>query len=172
MENKCKNCGVDIQKNRKFCSKSCAAIHNNSLHPKRTNGRIKPDCKNCGKKLDTFQKVYCNNKCQQEYFYKEISIPKILNGEVINSNTKKKYLKETVLDKCSECGVGEIWQGKLLTLQIDHIDGNSDNNNLSNLRLLCPNCHSQTETYGSKGNGSRYKKKTKRNEYLRKYKSY
>ena len=40
-----------------------------------------------------------------------------------------------------------------------------------NLRTLCPNCHSQTETFGSKGQGSRYKKISKRNQYLQSYKN-
>ena len=66
-------------------------------------------------------------------------------------------------------GLGPIWNGKPLSLQLDHIDGDSDNCVPSNLRLLCPNCHTQTDTYGSKGKGSRYKKVTKRNDYIRKY---
>lgn len=56
-------------------------------------------------------------------------------------------------------------------MQIDHIDGNSDNNVISNCRLLCPNCHTQTKTWGSRGSGNRYKKLTKRNLYLREYKT-
>lgn len=59
----------------------------------------------------------------------------------------KKYFITTVAYICAECGVGEMYNGKSLTLHLDHIDGNSFNNLESNLRLLCPNCHSQTETY-------------------------
>ena len=48
---------------------------------------------------------------------------------------------------CSECWVSTEYNGKLMVLQMDHIDGNPDNNHLDNLRLLCPNCHTQTDTY-------------------------
>ena len=47
---------------------------------------------------------------------------------------------------CLTCGISE-WQGKKITLELDHIDGNSSNNVRDNLRLLCPNCHSQTDTW-------------------------
>lgn len=49
-------------------------------------------------------------------------------------------------DACAICGIGPEWNGKPLTLELDHIDGDRLNNELSNLRLLCPNCHAQTET--------------------------
>lgn len=55
--------------------------------------------------------------------------------------------------KCSECGLGPNWNNKPLTLQVDHIDGDNQNNDLDNLRLLCPNCHSQTETFAGKNIG-------------------
>lgn len=53
---------------------------------------------------------------------------------------------------CAECGITE-WQGKTLSLHLDHINGVNNDNRLENLRLLCPNCHSLTETYCGKANG-------------------
>lgn len=50
---------------------------------------------------------------------------------------------------CNQCGLSE-WQGKKLAIQIDHINGVRTDNRLENLRMLCPNCHSQTETYGGR----------------------
>jgi hypothetical protein len=52
-------------------------------------------------------------------------------------------------EKCSKCGISS-WGNKPLTCHIDHIDGDRTNNELPNLRYLCPNCHSQTDTYGGK----------------------
>jgi len=60
---------------------------------------------------------------------------------------KNRLLKENVIDyKCVSCGISE-YNNKPISLELDHIDGNSNNHQLSNLRLLCPNCHSQTETF-------------------------
>jgi hypothetical protein len=51
--------------------------------------------------------------------------------------------------KCEWCGVTE-WRGKRLVLHVDHANGINNDNRLLNLRLLCPNCHSQTPTYGNR----------------------
>ena len=51
--------------------------------------------------------------------------------------------------KCEVCGLSE-WLGFPIRLELDHIDGNMYNHKLENLRILCPNCHSQTETYRGK----------------------
>lgn len=59
---------------------------------------------------------------------------------------KHGFLKE----ECSICRLPPQWQGKHLTLHLDHIDGNKKNHEITNLRFLCPNCHQQTETWGAK----------------------
>ena len=116
---------------------------------------------------------FCSNTCQATYKWEQETIPKIERGECTSNSVTplKKYLVEKFGETCDECGMPAIWNGKKLTLQLDHIDGNSDNNFPSNLRLLCPNCHSQTDTFGSTGYGSKQKKNTLRNTYLREYKS-
>lgn len=60
-----------------------------------------------------------------------------------------------LLDERCACGLKDAWLGVSLTLELDHRDGDRTNNDLSNLRFLCPNCHSQTPTHRGK-NGRRY----------------
>lgn len=63
---------------------------------------------------------------------------------------KRRILKEKIFENvCSICGIIE-WNGFPLVLHLDHIDGNSHNHLLENLRLVCPNCHSQTDTWCGK----------------------
>ena len=63
---------------------------------------------------------------------------------------KKRLIEQKILDNfCSECGIKD-WNGKKLVLHLDHKDGNRHNHELKNLRLMCPNCHSQTDTYCGK----------------------
>lgn len=63
---------------------------------------------------------------------------------------KRRIILNDQDNKCLICGINK-WMGKPLTLHLDHIDGNRNNWNRNNLRFICPNCHSQTETY-CKGN--------------------
>ena len=70
-----------------------------------------------------------------------------------NSPVKQKTLRgyierHRVLEyRCSNCGCDGNWQGGMISLEIDHVDGDCTNNQVSNLRYLCPNCHALTETY-------------------------
>lgn len=76
----------------------------------------------------------------------------VKNSKCYNShNLKKRLLKEELLkNQCSECKLEVIWQGKPISLHLEHINGEHSDNRLENLTILCPNCHSQTLTYGNK----------------------
>lgn len=61
---------------------------------------------------------------------------------------KRRLINEKKLNyKCALCGNTGGWNNKKLVLQLDHINGDHKDNRIENLRLLCPNCHSQTETF-------------------------
>lgn len=73
-----------------------------------------------------------------------------------NSPVTQKVLRgyverHSVLEyKCVKCGCDGHWQDGTISLEIDHIDGDNSNNQIDNLRYLCPNCHALTETYRGK----------------------
>lgn len=80
---------------------------------------------------------------------------------IVNSNynsihrLKSRLLSNKLLEnKCSECHIGPSWNDKPLVLQLDHINGVHNDHRLENLRLLCPNCHSQTETFAGRNIGA------------------
>lgn len=65
-------------------------------------------------------------------------------------NLKRRLIQAGLLEnKCSCCGLTE-WMGKPISLHLDHKNGITSDNTIENLRLLCPNCHSQTDTYAGK----------------------
>lgn len=78
---------------------------------------------------------------------------KIRSGVVRNYIIKNKMIDY----KCDVCGLNGIWLGNPLTLHLDHKDGVRGNNEIENLRFLCPNCHEQTDT--NKGKNTKKLKK-------------
>ena len=165
---KCKECSVDIPNGRKFCGSSCAATYNNKVYPKRTQGRQRPKCLGCGKEIvGRYNRKYCSNKCQGEIKAENLLQDWLSGKSHFTKNGiaafQRKYLLEKHDYKCSECGWGEMNQHSGLTpLEIDHIDGNAYNNDMNNLKVLCPNCHSLTKTY--KNIGSRTSARTWRSK--------
>lgn len=77
------------------------------------------------------------------------------------SSTLRKYilLYNLIPYCCAQCGINDEWNGQKLCLQIDHIDGDRSNNKIDNLRFLCPNCHSQTKTFGTRNRKAKDKKR-------------
>jgi 5-methylcytosine-specific restriction endonuclease McrA len=77
-------------------------------------------------------------------------IERLLSGPRNRHHVKLRLLRAGLLkNQCTDCGLTE-WQGKPLSMHIDHINGVKDDHRLQNLRMLCPNCHSQTDTYGGR----------------------
>lgn len=83
------------------------------------------------------------------------------NSSVCQNTLRRFYLQRKDVEyKCVKCGVGAIWNGIPLSLQLDHSDGDNKNNLPENLRWLCPNCHSQTFTFAGKNIVDTGKRKT------------
>ena len=117
-------------------------------------------CLYCGKrfiKYSSSNNIYCSVKCSIEH-HREQRIQEWKQGKIDGTSSYyccstfvRNYLLRKHNYKCEKCGWGEI---NIFTnrvpLQIHHIDGNSENNVESNLQVLCPNCHSLTENFGSR----------------------
>lgn len=88
-------------------------------------------------------------------------------GSRISRRKVKRHYLKLVDYCCKECGNDGVHNGSALVLQLDHINGVNDDNRLENLRLLCPNCHSQSSNYAAKNKKGYDKNSTVRAEYLR-----
>lgn len=127
-------------------------------------------CLNCGKETTfSYSKMnkFCSIDCQGKH-KRTARINEWLNGKQFNTKLplpawikdKDGYLARTHGYKCSICKI-EDWNGSPIVLEGDHIDGNYNNVVPSNLRLVCPNCHSQTNNFKgkNKGNGRSFRYK-------------
>ena len=134
---------------KKFCNNSCAASFNNK--GVRRHGNAPTNCLVCNKFTKSSKYKFCSNKCQKILDKQNLYI-QIQKNQLSSWRSIRKYLVETI-GHCQECGINE-WNNKNIVLECDHIDGDKSNNVLSNARLLCPNCHSQTSTFKTKNIGN------------------
>jgi 5-methylcytosine-specific restriction endonuclease McrA len=123
-------------------------------------------CRHCKKSFryhHSSKGIYCTNKCQQEYQKEQRRQRVKETGDLASGwvfpQKGKYYIIEEQGHKCSICGITE-WMENKVPLILDHIDGNSDNWKLDNLRLVCGNCDMQLPTYKSRniGNGRYYRR--------------
>ena len=164
MKGQCKECGAAFESRdsrKQFCNHSCAAIFNN--RGSRKHGTAAIPCTRCGKKtrVRDGRSGYCSRECRSLH-----DIERWLAGDLTgcwkytHASYVRKYLEEKNDCSCEHCGFNQTRKDGSSILQVDHIDGNWRNNRPENVRLLCPNCHALTDTWGAKnmGNGRKWKR--------------
>ena len=114
-----------------------------------------------GSSTDVLKRRINDLKCDISHFHqrnKNFKNQKYTLDEILVENSsyanisrlKQRLLKENKIRyECNICGIKD-WLGKSISLQLDHINGINNDHRIENLRFLCPNCHSQTETYAGK----------------------
>lgn len=162
---KCEECDKHFESSRKeskFCSHSCSATINNSLMV----SKIKLfKCKNCNVETKVRKNgggVFCSHICHRKYEY-DYNIKLWKDGKLKGykgktkaiSNWLRKYMLEKTNNTCQKCG----WNNRhpiddKPLVEINHIDGNAENNCEDNLEVLCPNCHSMTHNFKSRNKNS------------------
>lgn len=101
---------------------------------------------------DHFQGQSYAGKLRKNNRLRNISTYLIENSNLQTKHIKHRIISEGLLEyKCNKCGISS-WQGDELVLQLDHKNGINNDHRMDNLQLLCPNCHSQTETYCGRNN--------------------
>lgn len=161
---KCSYCGNEVKKkiahtkNNKtgyfFCNRICKDSAHKDMNIFRSFKIL--NCKICSKPVEVDSRsssVICDECKPVTKPRKIVDYFKVIEGkEETNSfYTLKNFLIEEGLkeNKCEICGIDE-WLGQSLICQLHHKDGNRKNNHLSNLEMVCPNCHTQTDTWGTK----------------------
>ena len=159
----CVICGKELKGcQTKYCSVSC---RNRNKYLTEGNELV---CQECGKtfKSRNNNRRFCSNECSAKYKAKEF-LKQWIDGKIeINPNQNlpksiREFLFERANYNCEECGFEGYNKATNHTiLQIHHIDGNSGNNTIGNLKVLCPNCHAMTENYMAlnKGRSARHKR--------------
>lgn len=116
-------------------------------------------CLVCEKRLLRNARTFCSALCLGQHSHQQAVARGLQN---CSAGVVRRYLIETRGAKCSKCGWCEINpKTQRVPITINHIDGNSENNAVDNLEILCPNCHSLTPNYGNLNYGHGRKKRRK-----------
>lgn len=114
-------------------------------------------CKNCDNEFKYSKHkglgIYCSNDCCTEYFRKTKFEKIETTGRYDSIRTARLYLIARDGNVCNICGISE-WQGESVPLVCDHIDGNSEEFAMTNIRMICCNCDAQTPTYKGRNRGN------------------
>lgn len=134
-----------------FCSCRCANTYSNL---RRTSKRDLRPCAHCGASLRNRSGAkYGSNQCQSDFEWQERKRRIEAAGAEARPNIAKKYLIEKYGRRCSICENTD-WRSGPIPLVLDHENGNADDNQMTNLRLVCGNCDMQLPTYKSRNRGN------------------
>lgn len=168
-KSKCKNCNTDLEyknRNNKYCSRSCSVTVANKNKVKRE----VLNCLKCNKSLlgKAIEMQYCSAHCHQSAIKEEQWQELNKNDSyVVSHRTLRAILIFKFGSKCMECGWDKINPAtNKCPIELEHIDGDHTNNKISNVKLLCPNCHSLTVTYKALNKGNGREKRRKSNKPL------
>ena len=125
-------------------------------------------CTGCGKLIGSGYKYrkrkFCSNQCQLDHRAREAQKAWLTSGTLVgwtggktgvtpHANYVRNFLLEEQKHRCAVCTAEDIWMGQKLVFVLDHADGNYHNHQRENLRLICPNCDSQTPTFKGRNRG-------------------
>jgi len=128
------------------------------------------NCLGCDVEFDLkthYAQRFCSKICEKKY-KKELYYKKYLDNQsdfcyVRTMAFIKPHILKEQCDKCEICNNINVWNNKEIVFVLDHIDGDASNNFRNNLRLICPNCDSQLDTYKSKNKNSARKERYLKN---------
>jgi RNA polymerase subunit RPABC4/transcription elongation factor Spt4 len=138
----CPKCNTEHEKAGLYCSRSCA---NSREWSKEINESR--SAKLAGRTAVRSNPEQWKKNMKQAWLEKYNSTP----FDELGSENRKRRVLEDQEHKCNHCGISE-WNGKPIVLEYEHKDGNNQNNSRDNVECICPNCHSQTETWRGRNN--------------------
>lgn len=158
-----KQCSLCSNRSTPVGSGKALELTNEILEVINSSSTITETANKLGKTRGTISRLIKRNNIDTSHFNRSSYRPSTPEAMLVEHNrtsrnnqiVKAVILRENLIEyKCDWCSQGPEWNGKTLTLDLDHINGNWQDDRIENLRFLCPNCHSQTETWkGSKTKG-------------------